>query len=695
MTATNSPAAILVERVAAASAVHENLLLQDLALVMIVAGVVTLLFHQLRQPVVLGYLVAGLIIGPYALPTPLVQDKESIRTLAELGVVFLMFALGMDFSLRTLKRIGATAFIGSLVEISGMMWIGYTLGRLFGWSQMDCLFLGAILAISSTTITIKVLTEMGRVKERFAEMAIGILIVEDIMAIALIAFLSGVAATGQLEALSVIGTLGRVTAFLTVVLVAGLILVPRLLRYVASYKSREMMLVMVLGLCFGVALLTVKLGYSVALGAFVIGTVIGEARESGQIKILTEPVRDMFSAVFFVSIGMLIEPRLLLAYLGPIAIVTMVVLVGKIVTRMFGMLAAGNDMRNSLRVSLTLAQIGEFSFIIAALGVSLEVTSGFLYPLAVCVSVITTLFTPYLVRAADPLASRFDRWAPAWMVGLVTLYSSWLARVQQSTVNLQAWKMARLWLFHILINTSLVTGVFLAAGVVGQWADRRWPALAETFGGARGLVWVVAAVITLPALIAALRKLQALAMLLSEMSVTVSGRRVTRSTRAIIQRSVFVTGVVGLATWVLMLSAALLPRGATVVALLLIVSLVTILLWRFFIQIHARAQRAILETFAETPPAVAAETPHQLILHQAQVEPLTVVAGSAADGKLLREIELRTKTGASAVGIERGGIQTINPGPDEELRAGDTLLLLGNPDQLATARALIAKPAAT
>ncbi len=402
----------------------------------------------------------------------------------------------------------------------------------------------------------------------------------------------------------------------------------------------------------------------------------------------------MFSAVFFVSIGMLIEPRLLVAYAGPIAVITVVVLVGKVVTRMFGVLAAGNDVRTSLQVSLTLAQIGEFSFIIAALGVTLGVTSAFLYPVAVCVSVITTLLTPYLVRAAEPLATRFDRLAPGWLVGLISLYSRWLDRVQQGAADLEAWRMARRWLFHILINITLVTGVWLGAAGAGHWVEERWPHLPQAVGGGRGLVWVLAAVLTLPGLIAALRKLRALAMLLSEMSISFAGHPTTPMTRTIIERTVFATGAVVMAAWVSMLSAALLPRGLVVVALLLIVSLVTILLWRFFIQVHARAQRVMLETFATSeqaaPPQPAQPTP--LLMGKAKVEPLTIASGSAADGKLLREIELRTVTGASAVGIERDGVQTINPGPDEELQAGDKLLLLGNPDQLEAARQLIGQP---
>lgn len=672
--------------------IHHDVLLQDLAVVMIVAGLVTLVFHRLRQPVVLGYILAGLIIGPHLFEGLALINRASIETLAELGVVFIMFSLGMDFSLRTLRRIGSTAFIGASVEIVGMIWIGYQLGLLFGWSRMDSLFLGAILSISSTTITVKVLSEMGLIKERFAEMALGILIVEDILAIALIAFLSGVAVTGELAVGAVMVTLGKVLAFLCTVLVVGFILVPRLIRYVAQYKSAEMMLVTVLGLCFGVSLLTVKLGYSVALGAFLIGTIIGEAREIGQIKLLTEPVRDMFSAVFFVSIGMLIEPRLLTQFAGPIVIITLAMIVGKIVTRSLAVLATGHSTRTSLRVAMTLAQIGEFSFIIAALGVSLKVTSNFLYPIAVCVSVITTLSTPYLVRASDGVVDRFDRLAPQWLVGLLELYSGWLERVRRSRADSMARRLVHRWAWQIAINLVLVSGAFLAAVGLAPWAVNRWPDLPEAIGGAKGAVWLAAMLVTLPALIAALRKLQALAMLLSEMSVpAVRGEAITVS-RAIVRRTIFVAGALGVGLLVAVLSSTLLPRGPSLVALLLMASLVTILLWRFFIQVHARAQIAMLETLAETPPApngTAAE-PLPLILREARLETVPIPEGSPAAGKLIRELELRTRTGASAVGIERGASPIINPGPDEELQAGDKVLLLGNTEQLTVARLLLA-----
>src|SRR5258708_29922184 len=309
--------------------------LQDLAVVMIVAGLVTVLGHRFKQRVVLGYIIAGVIIGPHPPPVPLIHDEETVNTLAQLGVVLLMFSLGLEFSLRKLRQVGGAAFIAALLEILLMIWVGYEIGRWFGWSTMDSIFLGAILSISSTTIIVKTLADLGKSKAPFAQLIFAILIIEDVLAIAMIALLSGIAMTGALRLEEVALTIGKLALFLVAALVAGLLAVPRLLGYVARFKSNEMLLITVLGLCFGFSLLAVKLGYSVALGAFLIGAVIAEAREIHRIEALIEPVRDMFSAIFFVAIGLLIEPKMLVVYWLPIVVITLAVMIGKIVTCSF------------------------------------------------------------------------------------------------------------------------------------------------------------------------------------------------------------------------------------------------------------------------------------------------------------------------------------------------------------------------
>ena len=655
---------------------------------MITAGVVALVFHRLRQPIVLGYILAGLIIGPYILPFPLIHDEGSINTLAQLGVILLMFSLGVDFSLRTLKRVGITAVIGAVVEILAMLWVGYELGQVLGWNRMDSLFLGAILSISSTTIAVKVLSEMGWLKHRFAEVSLGILIVEDILAIALIAVLSGIAKTGAVQAGATAELLGRIAVFLVVVLILGLIAVPPLLRYVARSKSSEMLLVTVLGLCFGISLLTLQLGYSVALGAFLIGTVIGEARESGRIKVLLEPVRDMFSAVFFVSIGMLIDPVILWRYAVPTLLIAAAVLVGKVISRTLAVFLAGNDTRTALRVGMTLAQIGEFSFIIATLGASMKVTSEFLYPIVVCVSAMTTFLSPYLIRNSNAVVGRFNHSAPRSLVSWLELYSTWVERFRSERRHGEAKRLARKWAWQMALNVALITGAFMAADAAANQATQWWPHVPQTVGGAQGLVWLGAAVIALPSLIATLRKLQAFAMLLSEVSVTtaMAGNNAP-VIRLIISRTIFVAGTVWLGLWILLVSSAFLLPWPALMLLLLIVAVLVLFLWRSFIQVHAKAQVALRDALAQTPPPVVrTREPLPVILREAKLETIVIVPDSAAAGKLIRELQLRTKTGVSAVGIERAGVAIMNPGPDEEIHAGDKLLVIGSPQPLALAR---------
>src|SRR5687768_10464985 len=448
---------------------HGEVFLADLAIIMIVAGLVTVVFHQLRQPVVLGYIIAGLIIGPHTPPFQVITNEHhTIESLAEIGIVFLMFSLGLHFALRKLAAVGATAVIGATLEIVLMVLVGYQIGRMFGWSGMDSLFLGAILSISSTTIIVKALADLGRAKERFAELIFGILIVEDILAIAMIALLSSIAMTQTLALAAVMGTLLKLVIFLAVVLVVGLLIVPPLLRYVARFRSNEMLLIATLGLCFGVSLVAVKLGYSVALGAFLIGAIIAEAREAGKIETLIENVRDMFSAVFFVAVGMLIDPKLMVEYWLPILVITVAVVIGKVVACGVGTFLAGHDPRTSLRVGMGLSQIGEFSFIIAQLGLTLNVTSKFLYPIAVTVSAITTLLTPYLIKSSDRMVSWFDRVAPRPIVNYLELYTNWVGQLANQRERNMAAKLTRRWIWQMALNAALIAAVFIGAVFVGQ-----------------------------------------------------------------------------------------------------------------------------------------------------------------------------------------------------------------------------------
>ncbi|MGN7441034.1 cation:proton antiporter [Pseudomonas lactis] len=576
---------------------HAISFIQDLAVIMLVAGVVTILFHRFKQPVVLGYIVAGFIIGPHTPPFGLIHDEDTIKTLAELGVIFLMFCLGLEFSLRKLFKVGATAFIAAFLEIVLMIWIGYEIGRWFDWSTMDSLFLGAILAISSTTIIVKALNDLKMKDQRFAQLIFGVLIVEDILGIGIIALLSSIAVSGTVSSGEVFSTVGKLSLFMIVALVIGILLVPRLLAYVARFESNEMLLITVLGLCFGFCLLVVKLEYSMVLGAFLIGAIMAESRQLIKIEGLIEPVRDMFSAIFFVAIGLMIDPQILLQYAWPIAVITVAVVVGKMLSCGLGAFIAGNDGRTSLRVGMGLSQIGEFSFIIAALGMTLQVTSDFLYPVAVAVSAITTLLTPYLIRGADPLSLKIAAVMPKRMSRVFGMYGEWLRSIQPQGEGAMLAAMIRKIILQVGVNLALVIAIFFAGsffaerigGYLQGWvSDQSWQ---------KALIWGGALLVSLPFLIAAYRKLKALSMLLAEMSVKpeMAGRH-TQRVRRVIAELIPILSLLVIFLLLAALSASILPTNKLLVLIAVVTAAVAAVLWRWFIRVHTRMQVALLET---------------------------------------------------------------------------------------------------
>ena len=660
---------------------------------MVVAGFVTIIFHRLKQPVVLGYILAGVIIGPHTPPFLLIQDEHTIQSLSELGVIFLMFSLGLEFSFRKLKEVGASALIAAVMEIILMLWVGYEIGRFFGWRQMDSIFLGGILAISSTTIIVKALEELGLTKERFAKLIFGVLIFEDILGILIIAILSGVAQTGSLQVGDALEAAGRLSVFLVVSLVVGLLVVPKLLGYVGKFRRAEMLLITVLGLCFAACAVTLKLGYSVALGAFMMGAIIAEAREIGRIEELLAPIRDMFSAVFFVSIGLLIDPKMLLQYAGPILLISVAVIIGKVVTCSFGAFAAGQDLKTSLRVGMGLSQIGEFSFIIASLGQTLGVTSGFLYPIAVTVSAITTLSTPYLIRASDPTVNWFLRAAPQRLTNLLNIYTAWISQFLETRAKSLARQLLRRWLIMMVVNMLFVAGVFIAGAFLAN-ARPDWLAGRIRHPEAvRALIWLAAAIVSSPLLIATYRKLQAFGMLIAEVNVSkdASGKR-NPAVQMIVSNTVLIAGTVVMGLVVLALSSTILQSGRSLLLLLVVVAIITAILWRTFIRIYSKAQIAVQEAFTAAPNHEPRHRALPNFLEDAELERVEIKPDTVAANKLISELALRTHTGASIVAIHRDGKNILNPGPNEEILPGDSLLMIGDSAQLKAADELLSQP---
>jgi CPA2 family monovalent cation:H+ antiporter-2 len=400
---------------------HLPPLIQDLAIILIVAGIMTLIFRAIRQPVVLGYIVAGFLVGPHFKWVPSVVDTESVKVWAEIGVIFLLFALGLEFSFKKLAKVGHSASITAIAEVAGMTAIGYLTGKIFGWNTMDSLFLGGMLAISSTTIIIRAFDELNMKARSFVGLVFGVLIVEDLVAILLMAGLSTIAVSQTVSGLA-LGLAGlKLVFFLIIWFLLGIFLIPSFLNRIRPFSNNESLLVVALGLCFLMVVLATKAGFSPALGAFIMGSLLAETVDGGKIEQIIHPVKNLFGAIFFVSVGMLIDPQILIQYWIPILVITLITTCGKFLTTLFGALLSRQSLRHSVQAGMSLAQIGEFSFIIAGLGLSLSVTSDFLYPIAISVSAITTFTTPYLIRSSDTMVHVLETRLP----------QKWLARLTQ------------------------------------------------------------------------------------------------------------------------------------------------------------------------------------------------------------------------------------------------------------------------
>jgi len=377
-------------------------LIADLALILICAGVMTLIFKKLGQPLVLGYIVAGFIASPHFALTPSVIDTASIHTWSDIGVIFLLFALGLEFSFKKIVKVGGPAVIAALVIIFGMIFLGFTVGSSFGWSKMDALFLGGMISMSSTTIIYKAFEDLGIAKKQFAGLVMSILILEDILAVVLMVVLSTVAVSNNFEGKELVASVAKLVFFLILWIIVGIYLIPLLLRWAKKLMNDETLLVVALGLCFGMVVVAAKTGFSAAFGAFIMGSILAETIEAEHIERLVKPVKDLFGAIFFVSVGMMVDPAMIGQYWLPIVVITLTVIIGQLLFATTGVLLSGQPLKTAMQCGFSLTQIGEFAFIIATLGVSLGVTGSFLYPIVVAVSVITIFLTPYMIRLAEP-----------------------------------------------------------------------------------------------------------------------------------------------------------------------------------------------------------------------------------------------------------------------------------------------------
>lgn len=387
-------------------------LIQDLALILMVAGLVTLLFKKLRQPLVLGYIVAGFLVSPHMPYLMSVVDKADIQTWADIGVMFLLFSLGLDFSFKKILKMGMAPVIAAITIIFCMMALGTGVGTLFGWSRMNCLFLAGMLAMSSTTIIYKALDDLGLRQQRFAGLVMSVLILEDVLAIVMMVMLSTIARGANPDGSMMIESVGKIVFFLVLWFVVGIFLIPPFLRKTRRLMNDETLVVVALGLCCAMAVLSTTVGFSSAFGAFVMGSILAETIEADKITMVVEPVKNLFGAIFFVSVGMLVDPAILVSYAVPILVLVLTILVGQAIFGTMGFMLSGQPLKTAMRCGFSMAQIGEFAFIIASLGLSLRVISDFLYPVVVAVSVITTFLTPYMMKAAIPCYEFMERRLP-------------------------------------------------------------------------------------------------------------------------------------------------------------------------------------------------------------------------------------------------------------------------------------------
>jgi K+:H+ antiporter len=677
--------------------------LRTLAMVLVTAGLTAVVFQRMRLPVVFGYMAAGLIVSPHFPLVPIAAHEETVQTLSELGVILLMFALGLEFSLRRVIRIFATAGTIAVAQCALLILLGYLTGQAFGWTGLESVFAGAIIAISSTTIIVKAFQEQN-IKGGFTDLVFGILIVEDLIAILLLAMLTTASASGGVSPGSAGVTAARLFVFLAVFLAVGLLLIPRLARYIVRVSRPEMVVVAIVGLAFASALVALAFGYSVALGAFLAGALTSESGVGTTIEHAIEPVRDMFAAIFFVAVGMLIQPALIAQHWLAVLVLTVIVIAGKVVGVSCAAFLTGYSVPTSIRAGMSLAQIGEFSFIIAGVGLASGATRPFLYPIAIAVSAITTLTTPWLIRLSQPAANRVDRSLPQRLQTFVALYGSWIERIRSSKGSQPGvLRMTLLLAVDVLLVTALVIGFALEQ-------PRLIRMLSDVFAlqavVARALVMAIEALLAAPLVIGFLRTSKLLAESLTQrafppaaqgqVDYSVAPRRALATTLQLAM--VAVSGVVLVA-----ITQPFLPAYRGVVVLVVVTFVFAIAFWRNAANVHGHARagaeilaHALSRQLPATAPSersiesnAASESVTRLMSGFGEPIAWQIADGSPVSGRTLAELNLRSRTGATVLAIHRAGGEVVLPTGSERLQAGDVLVLAGTREAMAAGRELL------
>ena len=658
-------------------------LINDLALILIVASTVTLLFKKLKQPLVLGYIMAGFIVSPHMPYTMSVMDTVDIKTWADIGVMFLLFSLGLDFSFKKILKMGITPVITTLTIIFAMMTLGIVVGHAFDWKRMDCIFLGGMLAMSSTTIIYKAFTDMGLRQQKFAQPVMSVLILEDILAIVMMVMLSAIASGNNPDGGEMIGSVMKIGFFLVLWFVVGIFAVPLFLRSTRKLINNETLLIVSLGLCCLMAVVSTKVGFSSAFGAFVMGSILAETIEAAKIEKLVSPVKDLFGAVFFVSVGMLVDPKIIVEYAIPIAVLVLTILLGQSIFGTFGFLIGGQSLKSAMRCGFSMAQIGEFSFIIASLGLSLHVTGEFLYPVVVAVSVITTFLTPYMIRLSVPSYNVLERHLPkTWVRALNNITLSHPSSAPKSNWHSLIAQMARITIIYSILSVATIA---LMLTFFLPFIRRMMPGMHWWANGICGVLTVMFISPFLRAIVMKKNHSEEFRALWNDSRSNRMPLLVTILVRLIIASAFvfYICNYLTRFTNALMMTIALAVVGIMILSRGL--KKQSIKMERMFVQ-NLRSRDIEQQVLGLKKPLYEGH----LLDRDIHISEIEIPENSTWSGLCLADLRLSNRFGIHVSSILRGHRRINIPGGDDIVFPGDKLQVIGSDSQLAAAHAALA-----
>jgi len=653
-------------------------MIQDLALILIMAGVVTLVFKRLKQPLVLGYIVAGFLVSPHMPYTASVADMENIHLWADIGVMFLLFSLGLDFSFKKILKMGASPIISTMTIIFSMSMLGVFVGHAFGWSKMDCIFLGGMLAMSSTTIIYKAFDDLGLRQQQFAGLVMSVLILEDILAIVMMVMLSAIASGNNPDGGQMLGSVVKIGFFLVLWLVVGIFAIPIFLRSVRKLINAEVLLIVSLGLCCAMAVFSTKVGFSSAFGAFIMGSILAETVEAEKIEKLVEPVKNLFGAIFFVSVGMLVDPQILIDYALPILTLVLTILIGQALFGSLSFMLGGESLKSAMRCGFSMAQIGEFSFIIASLGLSLGVISNFLYPVVVAVSVITTFLTPYMIRLATPAYGVIENKLPKRLINT-------LNQLSMSHPNSQKESLWKRLLTQMAMNTLVYS--ILSSAVVALMFTFVLPFMRKLLPGWE-LHWYANAITGVLTVLLISPFLRAMVMKKNHSEEWKALWAESNRNRLPLLFTILVRGVIAVSFifyichYLSRFSNAVIITLGVVALILMIVSRTvkrrSIVLERLFVN-NLRSRDIEAQVRGKKRPLYEG----RLLDRDIHIADFEVPTNSLWMGSTLKELNLGKRYGVHISSILRGGFRMNIPDGDYVLYPCDRLQVIGSDEQLA------------